>query len=71
MHVCGGATSEGAPQKDHVHPGHHATEPDIFLNTKQPLSQTLSPPERKTLVASGHVVPRFWHETNQINVRLF
>ena len=39
----------------------------------QPRSQALSSPERKTLVGSGHVAPRFWVVSNKIieHVRLF
>ena len=35
---------------------------------EQPRSQALPSPERKTLVGSGHVAPRFWVVTNKINV---
>ena len=34
----------------------------------QARSQALPSPERKTLVWSGHVAPRFWVVTNKINV---
>ena len=34
----------------------------------QPRSQAFPSPERKTLVWSGHVAPRFWVVTNKINV---
>ena len=35
---------------------------------RQPHSQTLSSPERKTLVGSGHVAPKFLVVTNKINL---
>ena len=44
----------------------------FFLNLLQskiqPRPQALSSPERKTLVGSGHMAPRFWVVTNKINV---
>ena len=35
---------------------------------RQPHSQTLSSPERKTLIGSGHVAPKFLVVTNKINL---
>ena len=40
----------------------------ISTSLTQPRSQVLSSPERKTLVGSGHVAPRFWVVTNKINM---
>ena len=43
-------------------------EHQVTKTTKGTRTQVLSSPERKTLVGSGHMAPRFWVVTNKINV---
>ena len=60
----------------HDHAGDHASQTGFkmvsrhrwLVTCQQPRSQALPSPERKTLLGSGHVAPRFWVVTNKINV---